>query len=428
MKSTKTILMAGILSLAIGSLANATTVVRFTGSTAFRANTQKAIVHTFDSLPLAAGLSDINGSGDSIFSGNIGGNPVIVKCHWTGSEAGVQAVAKPTVTVSFLPDSAVATATQITNGSTYAGFHTLTSGDLSTYPNVNESANVALADAWQASSAYYGVSKGYATLTGGNSYAGGVVGVVTFKWLASPNATITDITGKQAQVLYSSGYLPQSQFTGNTADDSKYIYAIGRDSGSGTRLTMVTEIGFGSLQNCVQYDPQTAANAEVSGTGVTIDHMAILSGTAGYASGGPLVKAIANTGPVDTVNGGNVTIVGYAGQTDADGAGQGIAAGAKELSYNGVLLGSMSVDANVQKIIEGKYTFWGYEHLYYNGLTGISKTVADNVAKQIREGSASAQAAPLDAPRPYLGEMKVSRSTDGAPCLQSGLIPDNSPY
>jgi hypothetical protein len=73
-------------------------------------------------------------------------------------------------------------------------------------------------------------------------------------------------------------------------------------------------------------------------------------------------------------------------------------AGAVELTYNGV---AYSVDA----VKEGRYTFWGYQHLMYQPtLDAAKKTVADALAAKI-----TTVTAPIK-----LMDMKCSRTTDGA--------------
>src|SRR5262245_23302951 len=95
MKMTK-IILAGALGLGFLSNLDAATVY-MTGSTAMRGivytalNTAAAV---FDAAPTFAGRdgSAANGCNFMTFSGNISGAPITVKCHWSGSEAGIKDV------------------------------------------------------------------------------------------------------------------------------------------------------------------------------------------------------------------------------------------------------------------------------------------------------------------------------------------------
>jgi hypothetical protein len=221
----------------------------------------------------------------------------------------------------------------------------------------------------------------------------------------------------------------QALITGTATDEAITVYAIGRDFDSGTRLTTLAETGIGAKSSVNQNMPSkvvgsTSAGDQASATTDTIadivqwpagsvNGVSYIAGNGGYASGGNLVKAIAATNTVA-----NSAMVGYAGTGDANKAGQGIDAGAVELSYNGVKLGTynsgthtVTDDANL--IAEGKYTFWGYEHVYYNtGATAGVKSVAQRLADQLASGGVAGFATP-DAPAPLLKNMKVSRGIDG---------------
>jgi hypothetical protein len=118
-------------------------------------------------------------------------------------------------------------------------------------------------------------------------------------------------------------------------------------------------------------------------------------GDGGYSSGGDLANAISNT------TSGNTCFVTYLAISDAATA---IANGCHGLSYNGSPYSASAVQ-------EGRYTFWGYEHLYYRDNTPAAiKTVADKVALQLFN---------TDAPAPHYKDMHVSRKTDGGVVTQN---------
>ena len=95
--------------------------------------------------------------------------------------------------------------------------------------------------------------------------------------------------------------------------------------------------------------------------------------------------------------GAKFVLLAYFGKNDANG----VNGGNNNLTYNGVAY----TDANIQ---EGKYSFWGYEHLVYRStLTGNAKTVADQLASQIKTTDATVSGL-------LLPTMHVSRTTEGA--------------
>ena len=407
MKTFK-LLLAALLCATCASLANAQTVIRLTGSTAFRANTHTAITHILDAgFTYAYSGANLPGSTYAIFHGTVAGNSVTIKTSWSGSEGGIKTVSHQDQ-VLYYANSVAGT----TGGTANVG--TPTGGN-----SINEIPDVAMSDSYQSSSAYFGLYRGntYPTLT---ESPNSPVGVVVFKFIAAktgaggPPAGLTNMTSQLARALFGSGQMALSLFTGNHADETFTVFATGRDPDSGTRLICMAEPGLGAQTTVKHYQPQDAANNVITTAGGTIDHFApwpasIVNGTpvnvfnGGYPSGGQQSFAMGNNTPAGT------TLVSYMGTNDANtGA---IPNGAVEMSYNGVFLGgNSSTDYNtVTLLTEGKYTLWGYEHLYYrSGTAGVVKTVADILANQILT---------TDSPV-LLSNMKVSRATDGGKVTQ----------
>ena len=94
--------------------------------------------------------------------------------------------------------------------------------------------------------------------------------------------------------------------------------------------------------------------------------------------------------------------ISYLTPTDADGIA--LAHGGVELKWNGV-------PYSTQNIQEGKYTFWVYEHVFYNAATatanGLAKQFADALANQIKTVDASVAGI-------FLDTVQVSRQAEGA--------------
>jgi hypothetical protein len=428
MKISKYIL-AGLLATGLATAANAQTIVRFTGSTAYQSQTTAAIKAAYGGAGhytcvydnLASSTAETNAS-YVLFSGTIGGNLVYIKGSWSGSEAGIQtvsqiqvspAVSGTGVAIPFLPTSALTGVTVNTTAVTPAA-------------TANEVPDVALSDTWQSTSQYAstaaisvgGTTWNYAPLTGANSYSDGIVGVVTFAWVASnhgnigSSGTITNITNQQAQALYTvsklgqGGSLPLGFFTGNSADNTYNVYPIGRNPDSGTRLSTFAETGLGAVTTVTQFQPQDSANALVTATSQaiskivlwpldTVNGIPVVKANSGYDSTTKQLGAISqDCSSIATPQGTGAILVTYMSNGSAGTASTSPAAGRK-LTYNGIAPGNAAVQ-------NGLYSFWAYEHMYYRAGSAVS-SIADAVAAQIHDTTASITP----------GSMNVSRTTDG---------------
>jgi hypothetical protein len=417
-----------LLALVGAATLHAQTEVYITGSTAFRGNAADAIVHIYDASPavqiaFSNNATTLEGANQVIYVGNIGGNPVNVHTSWSGSEAGIQAVAgAPTFNVNFLPDSTCPTNCSAAPGTSVAA---------GTDPHVPQ---VAFSDTFQSTSQFNGTFNGvtYAALNeaaGSSAGHGSPVGIVLFKFCASNGTTITNMTSQLARSLYSNGRRPLALFTGLSADESKLVVAMGRNPDSGTRLTAFSETGIGALSTVDQFQPQDSSSTLVKTTSATISKFVVwpaetINGVpvgtfhSGYSSGGDLSKAMraVTTDPVSVTVGvttgsyaaANLTRIAYLGTGDADSnLLNGTTNVGVELSFNGSFLGNVGGNYNNSTVVtEGKYTFWGYEHVLYNTSTIASdvKGVADGLATQLHD---------TDSPI-LLSNMKVQRTTDGA--------------
>jgi hypothetical protein len=178
------------------------------------------------------------------------------------------------------------------------------------------------------------------------------------------------------QLLYGAGRISQTLFTGSLSDTG-FVYGLGRDNGSGTRLTVMAESGKGALNQVVQYSYNGTAFTNVGNLG------------SGSGSGVAGQLGLATTAA-------NGFTIGYLGLSDATTA---LTAGAKELTWNGVLY-------SPEAVYGGQYTMWGYEHLFAsNSATTATKTVADAIAAELktRPGTAGLE----------LSKMVVQRGSEG---------------
>jgi len=408
-----------LLVLVGAATLNAQSSFYITGSTAYRLQVNQSIHDIYDAVPAVQyGFTGgtLGGANQAIFVGNIGGVAINTFTSWTGSEAGIQAVAGPnTTTANFLlPSTPVST----------AGTPNAPAG---TDPHHGDAC---MSDTFQSTSQFKNVFRGvtYAALSeasGTTAGHGSPVGVVAFKWCARNGAPFSNMTSQLARALYPSGKLPLALFTGNNADETKPVVALGRNPDSGTRLTSFAESGLGALTSVRQYQPRNSAGVVVAAsTGTisqfqpwpaeTINGVPVSAFNSGYSSGGDLSKAMAATvtDPVTiqatSYPASNVTFVGYLGTGDADAnlLNPGNPRLGVELSYNGVLLGNVGGDyGTVAAITEGRYTFWGYEHLLYNtaAIGTDQKTAADTLATHLFDGGSQI----------LLSNMKVQRTSDG---------------
>ena len=410
MKLSKTILMAGVIGLGMASMASAQTYIRFTGSSAFRATMHGAIQASLDAgYTYAYTESAANGLGkgsQAIFHGTInsGANEVYIKTSWTGSEAGIQVVGQGSTT-KFLPDT-----TSMTSGGNALG-----TAAASTC--VQETANIALSDTLQSTSQFSDTATYQLT-----EVANGTVGIVPFVWCASKGAAALMTSGSniytwQIKNLISTGYIPGAMLSGNSADQGKKIYALGRNPDSGTRLIAFAESGLGALYKTAhQYAPlstnATGTTTLITGGTSTIARIhqwpvesingisTKTAGNSGYDSGGNLAYAIgsddssfkvaaASTTSVATVNAQaavtNGGFIAYISVSDASGKAYGSGKSGQVLSYNGAAY-------SVAAVQEGLYPFWSYEHMYVNNTAWANSTIqsyANNVAGLLQNATTS---------------------------------------
>ncbi len=363
----KSILAIGALTVGLAGVAGATTTnfVYISGSTAFRPSSYDALYSLFSPAPLVTagkvstvGTPDAHTAGQMMFVGNISGNPYVIKCAWSGSEAGIIDV---TTTAGNKKESFLDTGLA---GQTNTA--TLSATD-------SHTVDLAFADNEQ------GVS-----LTKSPTLTGTALGIVPFVWMKNAQtnalnttppadwARLNNVTDAQLRTALAGGS-PMALFTANPAD-TNWAYICGRDNQSGTFVnTMLgTQFGLANSPSQVEIDQNPTGVAHILGG-------ALFSGkganVGGYNSGGTLVTQMTITGSATNgdavyfaasgVQNSGFYAIGYAGLYDADVA-FGIQAGeviatpngpAIPLTYNGVA----ETAANIEN---GTYSYWGNEYLY----------------------------------------------------------------
>ena len=411
----KNILLGAIAALTIAS-ASAEDIY-ISGATAYRGTANAAI----DTFVRANGGSITTSNNATLASATLlkaqfVSNSVThyIYVRWTGSEGGIQSCAGPrtgsnAVTVNFYNAD-------------------VTNGLVSASTNNAKVTDIAFSDTYQATSLYATKFNGvtYSTLLGYRSNnvtpsGDGLVGVNQFEFVTGSNCPASNISSVQARQLFTVGRIPVGQLTGDTNTHNKMgAYLVGRNSDSGTRLSVLGEVGYGANTKPIQYLVNSTSEI-VQYPAETINGLALTIGQSGYASGGnvagcftnsalhPLVSASLQVGNAAGVKSttpytNGAFIIGYAGVGDTRANSAGAArANCKPLTFNGV----SNTSSN---IINGYYSLWTYEHLYANP---SATTLARVVMKSIGDSCLTTATAGNAAVR--LSDMKCSRTGDARP-------------
>lgn len=361
MKINRSILIAA-LGLASVSLASATQYVYYTGSTAARDAVYNTLINgsdVFDSTPTFVGYGSTTPGSCSYmeFSGTVNTVATIVKCAWSGSEAGITDVSG-SGTESFLADPG-------TGGVATSGASTASTTGLLT--------DVHTVDIAQADNA-----KSYSNTPGSGATEIADQLAIPFVFVKSQNeladnSLFTDITSDNFKNLASGGDL-LAVYTGNAADINNYVYLAGRDNLSGTRVNTFDITGYGAKKTCAQIEMGQSPN-----NGQMITFNGSYQNNGGQSSGGSLAKSFGDTtSSTDQVNGPTGFIaVAYLGISDSTTA-TNSTYNAVQLTYNGVPFSNANVE-------NGLYALWGNEYTEVRpSPSTIATTVANSVVSHIQ--------------------------------------------
>jgi len=374
MKLNSTI-AAIVLGLGTASVASATNYIYFTGSTAARAAVFNALSsgvgfdgHTAPSVIVTYSSSTPANCSYMEFVGTIGGVQTIVKCSWSGSEAGITDVSG-SGTRNFLADPG--TGGVLANGNSSS---TPTGAQL-----VASTVNLAMADN----------SITYSQTPGSTAVQQGPAVVIPFVFVKNYTSGIntsgfTNITSDQFRTL-AAGATDLALFTGSNPTTGYNVYLTGRDNQSGTRANTFGLTGFGINKNPNQViltpsGTTAPVTASLNYTGTT--NAATIYTASGQSSGGTLAKSLGDTtaafdwlNPVgDGTYYQGFVVVTYLGLADAATA-EGAPYNAIQLSYNGVSFSTNSVQ-------NGTYAVWGNEYVLSksgspSNVTGLQSALAN---------------------------------------------------
>ncbi len=358
MNLSKRFLVASATLFAAVSAAMADVTIDITGATAFRAAANNAIIQALggpDTVQYAfTGTQGINGTNRAIFKGSFPGitGVTTIRTSWSGSAAGVGAVANATPVQLLVEGTPVE-----------VGGKNLTAGETTFTTAV---AKFAFSDVAQA-----------ATPTPTPALEGTEVGVVPFVFLVNDGAPagITNATDQLMQGVYKTGFLPVSMFTGNPADTG-VVVGTGRNNGSGTRITILAETGFGFDNTLIQYQASvdTVNDQIAEGSLILFQNGGVEDPNFGYSSNS-FVRDILSAKTDAHFPG--VTIFSYLTLSDATAAQTN---GARWLTYNGV-------PYTEENLKNGSYSLWGYQWFYNTtGLSGEETTFKNGFVAGIPAG------------------------------------------
>ena len=348
--------MRTILGIVTGSLvacaAQAQVEVTITGSTAFRSITIDRSAYLFDAgytavtNDAANGLITFRGTATTRIP-SLGSTPVTLRLSFSGSGSGMLAV-KNSTPVSTADSAGV---------------------------NVNKTPDLALSDVWPGAAS---------PPIADSAFNRSVLGVIPFVYVRNNALTgITNITKEQANLLMTaSGSISgidgmPATFLGGVSTSP--VYMTGRDSGSGTRITVHKDIGFNSTP--LLWTTNVGDGAWIQ--------------TAGLSSGG------IERGVIAVKN----NAIGYLGLADY----ASIAAYATTIAYHGVAYTEPAV-AN------GAYALWGYEHIVNRagGLSSNQQAVRNAFIAAVTDIGYQSTAIYTNS-FVRLNQMNVERGTDGGP-------------
>jgi hypothetical protein len=287
-------------------------------------------------LPASVSTSAQNAS-VLVFSNTVSGTPTIVKVDWSGSEAGIIDVSG-SGTESFLLDPGANSDVPFVGSTNTAS--------VSSADEIAHTVDLAMAD----NAITYSKTP---SSTASAALANVIVPFVFVKTTTTitDQGSFTNLTADGFKILASGGD-KLGLFTGNTTNDTKYVYLAGRDDNSGTRVNVLDETGYGAGKSVNQIVLAGATQAMVIQSG------SVYYTDEGQASGGTLAKSLYDTtSATDQINGGTGFIaVAYLGMAD-DATAEGSSYGqATRLTYNGVAYSVAAVE-------NGTYTIWGNEYI-----------------------------------------------------------------
>ncbi|GAT31455.1 hypothetical protein TSACC_13 [Terrimicrobium sacchariphilum] len=313
MKSSLKKFAVGVLSLTVATLTQATEIIHIVGSNGDRQATQSAIGHllgaegtwTFQGVNgYATGTggsatvsATATGSNYGVWNGTYNSTPVIIKVSFIGAAGAVAAVAG-SLDAPFVQPEAPANTGNLPDPTT--GAHD------TAVPDFGFSTN------FQATTPFNGDYLGHTYVSLDET----PVGISALQYVASPGFPAgANLTTQVAQQLYLAGAVPLSLITGNSADENKIVYALGRNSDAGQRLASYAEFGLGANATVQVWFPTTnPAPNPITANTPTATPTGQVAAAGSVPKYGGTVENIA-LWPIQTVSGVNSGSLGNGGFT-----------------------------------------------------------------------------------------------------------------
>jgi hypothetical protein len=334
MKLNKIITTLG-LCLGVAHVASAQTTVYITGATAFRSQ----VYNAFIDLGLTPGSPTPNGaltgsSNSFTFTGsftdpkhllaNFGdptaiGGSYNVYATFSGSANGVNELIFPgTVNYTNIPGNASFT-------------HT--------------GADLAFSVVAQASTYDYNASVQLTDIDSVDATNAGINGIAVQPLTFAANSqglasNIVNIDDEEFNALVGNGTADLDFWTGITTDSNSIVYITGGDINSAVRIDALAQAG-DKVNNVIQQNELNNSTHQWLGVG-----------NGGYSSQS-LIRAALNDSLAPPA-------IGYLDLSDAAALTSG-----GPISYNGNSVGTIN-HWNLESVINGRYTYWSYVHLYFN--------------------------------------------------------------
>jgi hypothetical protein len=435
MKQTKSILLAAIAAVAVGSASAQTTNVvarnqiNLAGSTAFRAVHLRELHNWATTAGANQGyaLQASDGSNPGSGSSSTCGTAALYsKLISTTTVRGVVTETRDFINARFVGSEGGTLLAGSKNTQGFYGLRQRGVGDSPTSTCTNMmSATITYSDCDQAVGPFSGF-KG-ARAKSARLISAGNMAALNFIFFTTRNFPVDNITTRQAQALYQRGHLPLSFFTGNPADNTNGVFATGRNIDSGTRTAILTEIGHGSLRPVNQYDYNVASNSVFITPAGTLPGITFNPGDGGETSGSALATKIGAATNVTGANvvgvtnyTGNVYLIGYSGVGDVN-ATNSYASNLKALTYNGVPAFTSTVRVpNLQNatngIANGSYSLFSIGKVYFNAANapkGTDRALIPTIAQVLANNIATNTTSTFGNGNTAFSSLNITRAVEG---------------
>jgi len=423
MKQTKSILLAAIAAVAVGSASAQTTnlvarnQINLAGSTAFRS------VHLKELHAYALGQGYTLVASDASPSAGTGSAALYTRLVSTATNRGVVTETRDFINARFVGAEGGTLLAGSKNTQGYYGLRQSGVGSSPTSVCTNlMSATITYADSDQSVGVFSG-NKGAKAKAAKLTFAGNMA-AINFAFCTTKDFPANNITERQAAALFRNGHLPLSFFTGNPADRTNGVFAIGRNIDSGTRTAILTEIGVGSLNKVNQYDFNTNTRTISLTPAGTLPGISFLAGDGGDDSGGTLCSKVAAATNLTVANVSGVTnypgtvyLIGYSGIPDIN------TRHLKALSYNGTApfnpspgANTLGFQTNFNGIANGTYSLFSIGKVYFNAANapkGTDRTLIPTVAQAIANGISTNTTLTLGGGNTAISDLNIVRNIEG---------------